>query len=125
MGDLFDGYSSGDLSPFNQVMMDALKTIPNAPTTLPKTTSALSDLFHELIVAPSGQQNTGSTVGNVLNYFSQMLTQKPTNQTQAVVRNGVGTVIQQPKSMFSSPIFWVVILLVVAIGIYLIKRLRK
>lgn len=110
------------LEPFNDVMAQAVNSTGQVPTPVSGSTSGLSQLFHDLVVAPSGQANTGSTVGNILNYFSRSLNSQPSTPQQAIVKNGVSGVLNGSSSLFSSPIFWIVVLAVLGLVIWLIKR---
>ena len=111
------------LEPFHQTMANAVNSTGAIQVT-PKT-SGLADFFHELVVAPSGQQNTGSTVGNVLNYLSASLVSKPANQQQQIVRTGVSRVVNQPSGFAANPMLWIGVAVVVVLVIVVIIKYRR
>ncbi len=112
------------LAPFKSTMQDA---VSSTGTSAPSGLSSLSNFFHDLVVAPSGGVNTGSTVGNILNYFSKSLTTQPTTQQQQIVRTGVSGVVNGSSGMsasglLSSPLVIVGILAVMGLVVFLVVK---
>jgi len=120
------GNDTSVLDPFAPTMSDAINSTGAVSTPVTPKTSGLADLFHSLVVAPSGGVQTGSTVGNILNYFSQSLVQKPQSQPQAVTQQGLNNMLygsgSTSKSMFSNPLVWIGILVAVVLAIIVIKK---
>jgi len=118
------GNDESVLDPYNETMANAVNA--TGATTVTPNTSGLANLFHSLVVAPAGLPNTGSTVGNILNYFSQSLVQKPQTQAQAATQNGLNNVLygspRNTSSMFSNPLVWIGILVLVVVLVVVLKK---
>jgi len=125
MGGDYSNLADEDLAPFNETMAAAVNSTGQVQVT--PQTSGLANFFNSLVVAPSGSQNTGSTLGNVLNYLSQSLVQKPTTQQQQITQQGVSRVVYggtASSGLFSNPLMWVAIVAVLGLVLFLVLRKR-
>jgi len=124
------GSSLSDLQPLASTMSDGLRA---AGITPPSELSALTESFNKNIVAPVSGTLGGSNVGgNVLDYISKQITAfangQNLNKVDAAVGAGglatIGSLSFQQKlsAIFSSPLTWVIVVVLVGVALMVFKR---
>ncbi len=82
---------ASQLAPLASSMSNALKSLGYTP---PTELTALTNMFHQVVVRPNQQVTGASPVSDVINYFGSMYnalqTGQQLNPTQQIVANGAG-----------------------------------
>ncbi len=124
------GSSLTDLQPLASTMSDGLKAAGISP---PSELNALADSFNKNIVAPVSGTLGGSNVGgNILDYISKQVTAFSNGQSLSKVNSVIGqggldtigklSFQQRLGNIFSSPLTWVIVVVLVGVALMVFKR---